>query len=114
MTDKPLLRIYAQDTYHGPARIIGTPDGLRHLANALNRAADGDEDAITYTACPEDGAAYELTVTALCKEKLTLEPSHYAERQAINPWLMMIIRPALLAAGVFTAIYVVLQISGNG
>jgi hypothetical protein len=56
----PILHLYAQASYHGQARIIANPAGLRALADAITVALDaGRAEARVYVI---DGEGYGLQV----------------------------------------------------
>lgn len=67
-----LLHIFAQSFYHGDARIVGSPEALRRLGEALLAAAklaQGD-DALGVNMMASDGEGYRVKIQPMSDEQI--------------------------------------------
>ena len=89
------LHIYGQETWHGPAFLVGSRDALEALQEAIQEALAADAGiAATPSLFPSDDEGYQVVVVrmedpdrfALLANHYTAEPARPKEREGLAPW----------------------------
>ena len=78
-----LLHVYTSVLQHHPVQIVGTPDALRRLSEALLRACESAE-VVKVEMMANDGEGYQVEITQRDEHEMDAFPPHYA--QLGLPW----------------------------